>query len=674
VNDYLRDRVTLAVGDHYLIEHEIGRGGMAVVYRATDLRLHRQVAIKVLPPDVAFNSDVKVRFIREAQTAAQLSHPNIVPIYAVDERESTNLVYFVMSLVDGESLGVRLAREGAWPVDRTVRVLRDVADALAYAHARGVVHRDIKPDNILIDRASGRPLVTDFGIARAAAGETRLTVTGVAVGTPAYMSPEQALGEREVDGRSDLYSLAVVGYHMLVGETPFKAANTPAMLVKHVSEHPRPIRERRPDVPSYLAVAIDRALSKKPDDRFADAAEFRDALDGANIAPPRQAPPQQRARTHGEEFRAGMESFAAGAPDPLRIGLSIGGPLQPIQPQQPYPAPPPGLSRRELRHWYKSQRRLALAQQLSAVGNVGLVMNDQVMWPKKYDGFDERPLEDRVISFRRSVVGWAAWSFILFGINVATHGPPWFFIPSAVMMLGVLKKGGSIWSDGVGPLEAFRKGIRKKIRAEHGDAALSPSSVASAAPLAPIIPRVTPEQAAAQLAPPEVLASAHGEVVRRAAADRMLMQDIAAALGPVERSMIPDIGPTIDALAQRVGSVATTLYRLDADVSGASLGSLDARIASMQTEPETAERERRLSLLQRQRASLHDLLERRRSLSNQLESASLMLQNLKLDLLKLRSSGLGTEIENQSSATQEARALSREIGHVVQAAEDLRKL
>src|SRR3954451_7429110 len=133
-----------------------------------------------------------------------------------------------MAYIDGESLGVRHEREGAWPIDNTVRVLRDIADALAYAHARGVVRRDIKPDNILIDRASGRPLVTDFGIARAAAGETRITATGVAVGTPAYMSPEQAVGEREIDGRSDLYSLGVVGYQMLTGETPFKASNTPA--------------------------------------------------------------------------------------------------------------------------------------------------------------------------------------------------------------------------------------------------------------------------------------------------------------------------------------------------------------------------------------------------------------------------------------------------------------
>ena len=657
MTDYLRDRVTAAVGDHYLIDAEIGRGGMAVVYRATDLRLHRTVAIKVLPPDVAFNSDVRARFIREAQTAAQLSHPNIVPIYSVDERDDASVVYFVMSLIDGESLGARLAREGAWPIDHTVRLLREVADALAYAHARGVVHRDIKPDNILVDRASGRPMVTDFGIARAAAGETRLTVTGVAVGTPAYMSPEQALGEREVDGRSDLYSLAVVGYHMLTGETPFKAANTPAMLVKHVSERPRAVRERRPEVPAYLAVAIDRALAKKPEDRFADAAEFRDALAGGANASARARQPYP---SPGPVVR---EQIPAIAPAPI--------PAPSLAPT-PFPAPPPGLSRKELRRWYKAQRRLALNQQLQAVGNVGLVMNDRVVWPQRYE---DRTLADRVTGFRRSVFTWLGWSGVMFTVNAMAGGHPWFIFPSALLGLNVLRHAGSIWSDGVGPLEAFTKGINKKLRDQ--DPSYAPQA-GLAGPVArsemPLIPRMSPEEAAAQLAPADVLAGQHGDTIRRAAADRLLMRDISASLGPVEKSMIPDIVPTIDALAHRVGSVATTLHRLDADVSGASLGSLDARIASLQTEPDTAERERRLSLLQRQRASLHDLLERRRSLSNQLESASLMLQNLKLDMLKLRSSGLGSEIETQSSATQEARALSREIGHVVQAAEDLRKL
>jgi len=658
VNDYLRDRVVGAVGAQYLIENEVGRGGMAVVYRATDLRLNRPVAIKVLPPDLAFNPDVRTRFIREAQTAAQLSHPNIVPIYSVEDKGGESLVYFVMAFIEGDSLGVRIKREGAWPIAESVRVLRDVADALAYAHARGVVHRDIKPDNILIDRASGRPLVTDFGIARAAAAETRLTVTGVAVGTPAYMSPEQAIGEREIDGRSDLYSLAVVGYHLLSGDTPFKAANTPAMLVKHVSERPRPIRERRPDIPAYLAVAIDRALAKRPEDRWVDAAEFRDALDAAqnssanrrySLSQPAPPPPP----------RAPAQSL-------IPVGL---------QSPAPFPEPPSGLSRRELRHWYKAQRRLAMAERSLAIAGGALSVHDEQrvigMRVGRVDGYDERPLEDRVIAFRRSLVSFVVMTPMFLIMNVASHANfPWFFIPSGFMLLDALRKGGSIWSDGVGPFEAFSKGIRAKLRAR------SESLPGGRASQQAMIqrPQRTPDQLAAELAASDVLAGSHGEVVRRAASDRAMMRDIIGALRPVEREMIPEIGPTVDALADRVGALATTLHRLDADVSGASLGALDARIAALATEPATAEQQRRLALLQRQRASLHDLLERRRSLANQMESAALMLQNLKFDLLKLRSSGIGSAIEDNTSATQEARALSRDIGHVLEAAEDLKNI
>jgi serine/threonine-protein kinase len=655
VNDYLRDRVVSAVGAQYLIESEVGRGGMAVVYRATDLRLNRPVAIKVLPPDLAFNPDVRTRFIREAQTAAQLNHPNIVPIYSVDDKGGESLVYFVMAFVEGESLGVRLKREGAWPIPQTVRVLRDVADALAYAHARGVVHRDIKPDNILIDRASGRPMVTDFGIARAAAAETRLTATGVAVGTPAYMSPEQAVGEREIDGRSDLYSLAVVGYHLLAGDTPFKAANTPAMLVKHVSERPKPIRERRPEVPAYLAVAIDRALAKRPEDRWADAAEFRDALDAAESA-------------------SATRRYLIPPPSP-RPDREL-APL-PIESPAPFPEPPAGLSRRELQHWYKAQRRLAKVERSLAIAGGALSLREQQrvigMRVGASDRWDERPIEDRVIAFRRSLVSFVVMTPMFLFMNIASHvNFPWFFIPSGFMFLDALRKGGSIWSDGIGPIEAFTKGIRAKLRAQRGEPALPPAYGSSQAMIARA-PR-TPEQLAAQLAAPEVLAGAHGEVVRRAAADRAMMRDIMSALRPVEREMIPDIGPTVDALAERAGALATTLHRLDADVSGASLGALDARIAALATEPATEEQGRRLSLLQRQRSSLHDLLERRGSLANQLESAGLMLQNLKFDLLKLRSSGIGSAIEDNTSATQEARALSRDIGHVLEAAEDLKNI
>jgi serine/threonine-protein kinase len=676
VNDYLRDRVAAAVGANYSIQGEVGRGGMAVVYRAIDERLHRTVAIKVLPPELAFNPDVRTRFIREAQTAAQLSHPNIVPIYSVEEKDGESLVYFVMAYIDGESAGARLAREGAWPVDDTVRVLRDVADALAYAHARGVVHRDIKPDNILIDRASGRPMVTDFGIARAAAGDTRLTATGVAVGTPAYMSPEQAIGERELDGRSDLYSLGVVGYHMLAGDTPFVAKNTPAMLVKHVSERPRPLRERRPDVPAYLAVAIDRALAKRPEDRWADAGEFRDAIDGALKSSRSQRPSEASHRgQQREQPRDEIPQFRRDAQNDRQhreLREPLHEPIAPIVPYvqpiglglspQPFPLPPPGLSRGELKHWYRAQRRLAMRS--------GQLYIDQSKWR-----YDERPLVDRVIAFRRSAVTFAVLSPMSFMAAVATHAPLMFFVPSALLLLNTLRKGGSIWSDGVGPIEAFSKGIRKKLRAVRGEEVDSPDprSYMIQAP-APQRPQKTPEQLAAELAPADVLAGPHGDAVRRAATDRKLMKDIAAALRPIEREMIPETGPTVDALAQRVGSLATTLHRLDADVSGASLGALDHRIASMSTEPETTERERRLTLLKRQRESLHDLLERRRALANQLESASLMLQNLKLDLLKLRSSGIGSAIEDSTSMTQEARALSRDIGNVVDAAEELKRI
>ncbi|HYC31219.1 MAG TPA: serine/threonine-protein kinase, partial [Gemmatimonadales bacterium] len=219
----LAARLAEALGSAYTIEGEIGRGGMGVVYRARDERLQRRVAIKVLPPELAFQQDIRERFTREAQTAARLSHPHIVPIHTVGE--GLGLVYFVMGYVDGESVAGRIRRRGRLPVEEARRIMAEAADALGAAHGVSIIHRDIKPDNILLEGPRGRVMVTDFGIAKALSASSGATLTGagVAIGTPAFMSPEQAAGEREIDGRSDLYSLGIVSFQMLTGELPFTA-------------------------------------------------------------------------------------------------------------------------------------------------------------------------------------------------------------------------------------------------------------------------------------------------------------------------------------------------------------------------------------------------------------------------------------------------------------------
>ncbi len=266
----------------YDVDKEIGRGGMGIVYRGRDKRLKRPVAIKLLPPELAFRSEIRSRFLREAEMAAQLSHPHIVPIYSVDEREG--LVFFVMALVEGENLGTRIAKKGPINPEEARRILREVGDALAYAHSQNTVHRDIKPDNILIDAATGRTMVTDFGIARAVSegSDSKLTATGIAIGTPAYMSPEQSAGDRDIDGRTDLYALGIVAYQMLCGDLPFNATSAPALLVKHLSEKPIPI-EQRAMVPPDLARAVMLCLEKNPDDRFPNARAFVQALETGNV-------------------------------------------------------------------------------------------------------------------------------------------------------------------------------------------------------------------------------------------------------------------------------------------------------------------------------------------------------------------------------------------------------
>jgi eukaryotic-like serine/threonine-protein kinase len=266
-----------AVADRYRIEEEIGRGGMAAVYLAEDLKHGRKVALKVLFPG-GIQTYEPQRFLREIRIAARLSHPQILPVH--DSGECDGLLYFVMPYAGGETLRQRLIREGSLPIDVALRLTRAVAGALGYAHRHQVVHRDIKPENILLQE--GEPVVADFGVATAvsAAGGDNIYVTdrGVAVGTPAYMSPEQASAERDLDGRSDLYSLACVLYEMLAGHPPFAGSTARATMVRHAIEVPAPIRSLRPTVPAAVERALERALAKDPDERFGSMAEFVDAL------------------------------------------------------------------------------------------------------------------------------------------------------------------------------------------------------------------------------------------------------------------------------------------------------------------------------------------------------------------------------------------------------------
>jgi eukaryotic-like serine/threonine-protein kinase len=274
------------LGDRYLIERELGRGGMGAVYLARDRRLDRPVALKVLPPEYATVPELRERFLRETRLAAGFSHPNIVPVFAIEDSE--NVLAFAMGLVEGESLAARVARDGPLARRDAVRLLQDVAYALAYAHGRGVVHRDIKPDNIMIERATGRALVMDFGIARSIAPVTStpgLTRVGEVVGTPEYMSPEQAAGE-PVDGRADLYSLGLVAWFALVGRNAVTGESTQRILVKQLTETIPPLASLRNDLPSTLSDVVDRCCAKEADDRYPNAEAVVEALEATQLATP----------------------------------------------------------------------------------------------------------------------------------------------------------------------------------------------------------------------------------------------------------------------------------------------------------------------------------------------------------------------------------------------------
>jgi predicted Ser/Thr protein kinase len=272
-----------ALAGEYSLQRELGRGGMGIVYLARDVQLDRDVAIKVLPTHLARDRSARERFLREARMAAGLSHPHIVPIHRVSE--TGGFVFFVMSFIEGETLGERIRARGPLPPVEATRVMREVAWALAYAHGRGIVHRDVKPDNILLEARTGRALVTDFGIAHGGRDPILESDPGKIMGTAHFMSPEHAAGE-SLDGRSDIYALGVVGYLAVSGRLPFESSNLPAVILRQATEDAASVMRVAPGLPPALGAAIDRCLARDPERRFAHGEELADAL-----APPADTRP-----------------------------------------------------------------------------------------------------------------------------------------------------------------------------------------------------------------------------------------------------------------------------------------------------------------------------------------------------------------------------------------------
>jgi len=638
-------RVERALAPQYEVEGELGRGGMGIVYRARDTRLKRTVAVKLLPPELAYRSEIKSRFLREAEMSAQLAHPNIVPIYSVDEKDG--LVYFIMACIEGDNLGKRMAAEGPMPVADVRRILRQVSGALAFAHARKYIHRDIKPDNILIDKDDGRAIVTDFGIARAVqdGAETRLTATGIAIGTPAYMSPEQAAGDREIDGRADLYALGTLGYQMLAGRLPFEANSTPALLVKQLSEKPLPIVERRPDTPPDLAGIIMRLLEKEPSARFATADELSAALDGrisSGYTPPERQPSRQPAPLTGQSQQ------------PSRVFDGSRQPSSSVSSVPVYAA----ATNDEMARWYAPQVakfRKGLAPFLTFAGvsvvfslfggpdftfvpafwSIGIAMGYAKLWQA---GFDWRDVfKQRRETLLADVVSEKAEDFA------------------------------ALWDPN--KRDTVRERARLRRQSGGGDTLFSdtdrrltnggvmPSAVAPGSPAS--------EQ------------SRYGswyDAVRDGASDRDEIQRLFQSLPKAEKNVASGIIGNADELLAAVRVEAGQLADLERNpVPPVDLAAITAEIALLESQANplhssSEERVRRLAKLRREKRQAEFESDRRRRSTERLERARAALRSIRVELVKLRS-GVSQPgyTGNVTQLAERAQELARDVDAVIAA-------
>jgi len=649
-DDALGAHVASVLEPHYEIDAEIGRGGMGIVYCAKDKRLKRNVAIKLLPPELAFRTDIRSRFLREAETAAQLSHPNIVPIYNVEERE--NLVYFIMAFIAGDNLATRLQKEGALDAGEVRRILREVADALAFAHKRNVVHRDIKPDNILLDADTGRAMVTDFGIARALTdtGDSRLTATGMAIGTPAYMSPEQSAGESEIDGRSDLYSLGVVGYQMASGDLPFIAPNTPSMLVKHLSEIPQPVDERRPDLPMDLSRVIMMLLEKDPANRFPDAESVVVALSSGVMptlrtlqspagtgqrggAYPMAAPTHHRAGTATTRTGGGLRAGAAPSPDDL-------------------------------------------------------------------DRWNAAPVK----KFRKKLAPYLAVNAILVPLSIFGDGG--FLVVTAFWSIGMAVSYSKLWQEGFNWRDVFRQPrdrlifdvaaetiddaralfdetkreqvrARARARASAGlfnDRAPVVTSGRGTMPRSPLPGESNP--------PPMLPAdnSPYGSALASVRTDRDEIYRQIQAMSKDEKEQIPDVQQSADAIYRKAMQVAGVLAELDLRDTRDTPESIEKEITSLESQANpldyraSEERVRRLAHLKRQRRVIADLTKRRTDAETKLEHCRQLLRSMRLELLRYRSAGMSGASNGLTMVTQQAQSVVKEMGYLSDAAAEVNAL
>jgi serine/threonine-protein kinase len=627
---------------------------MGIVYCARDRRLKREIAIKVLPPELSFRADIRQRFLREAETAAQLNHPNIVPIYTVEERD--NLVYFVMAYIKGDNLGQRLQQHGPMPPVEVRRILREVAEALAYAHNRNVIHRDIKPDNIIIDDETGRAMVTDFGIARALTdtGDSRLTATGMAIGTPAYMSPEQSAGDKAIDGRSDLYSLGVVGYQMLCGQTPFVASNTPSMLVKHLSEQPVPVDERWPDLPPDLSRAVMMCLAKDPNDRFPNAAAFAVALSGG-------AMPTLATRA------------APAAPvDSRRDTRDVGAPMRDMGRSSSYSLPE------------------------SQYGRSEPTSDEWQRWNAR-----------EVVSFRRKLAPYLAVNAILVPISLFTNHD---FIALTVMWTVFLAfRYSKLWTAGYDWSDVFRQRrdrlffdvaaetiddaralfdekkreeVRRRARAR-GQGMFAPSPVPTMQPYQPY-PRLGASTNTASPipsgAPAPFADSRYGSAIREAEGDHREIHRQLLNMPPDDRDQIPEVATSADQIFRKVQQLALSLTDLDRSSGRDTAESVEKEIDTLESQANpldyraSEERVRRLAMLRRQRRAIAEIARKKKETQEKLDHCRQILRSMRLELVRFRTGGLNAQPAGLTMVTQQAQAVVREMGYLSEANAELNAL